>query len=110
MFKGFQRIKLSKFSSFEDSVEKLDFLGVPENIGEKSAIFRKSEMFYSQKTSVTLYQKSKSDVFLQFEYDFNPNLIAWLLGICFFPLGFLIFIIPNNEKNDFSLFLSNHKL
>ena len=97
MFKGFQRIKLSNFSSFEDTVSKLEFLGVPENIGEKSAIFYKREMFYIQKTSVTLYQKSTSDVFLQFEYDFKPNLIAWLLGICFFPLGFLIFIIPNSR-------------
>lgn len=35
------------------------------------------------------------------EYNFSPNLISWIIGICLFPFGFLIFIITSNAKNDF---------
>lgn len=44
------------------------------------------------------------------KYSFNPNLLSWLLGICFFPFGFLIFLLPNKAKDEFEDLLISMEL
>ena len=109
MFTGFISKKAS-FDNLEANSEKFSFLGHPKNISEKDAIFSKSSTFYVQETKVKVFVNSKKELFLNFSYSFSPNFLSWLLGICFFPLGFLIFIIPNRDKDDFEYFLNTYEL
>jgi hypothetical protein len=32
----------------------------------------------------------------------KPSIVAWLIAICFFPLGALIFLLPFNAKDEMS--------
>ena len=108
MFSGFIS-KKSSINSIEDRLEDFTYLGVPGFINKNHGTFVKSETFFVQKTKVDLFINSKKELILNFTYTFNPNILSWIIGLCFFPLGFLIFIIPNREKDEFELFLRNNE-
>jgi len=37
---------------------------------------------------------------LDLEFEAKPEIIAWIISICFFPFGLLILILPYNAKGD----------
>ena len=108
MFSGFFSKKTS-INSIEDRLEDFSHLGVPNVINKNHVTFVRSETLFVQKTKVDLFINSKEELILNFTYTFNPNILSWIIGLCFFPLGFLIFIIPNKEKDEFEMFLANHE-
>lgn len=101
MFTGFFSKEVSDFN-----IDKIDFLGFLTSKTSSKYFFKKSDTFYTQHTEVSFFKKSDGRQYINFTYSFNPNFFSWLLGICFFPLGFLIFIISQKEKNDFEFFLT----
>jgi len=107
MFTGFISKKAS-FDNLEENLNKFSFLGESKILNSKQGALLNSHTFYKQKTSVRIFINTKNEVFLNFSYSFIPNILSWILGICFFPFGFLIFIIPNKEKDEFEYFLSTH--
>ena len=109
MFNGFYSKEI-KVKEIQDLKEKLNFLGINMVSNDSLLVYESSSTFYTQKTEVTLFKNSKGKNTVNFTYTFSPNFLSWLLGICFFPFGFLIFIIPNNEKSNFEFFLSQLEL
>jgi len=109
MFNGFYSKKV-EVNELQDLNEKLNFLGINKVSNDSRLVFESSSTFYVHKTEVSLYINSKGESNVNFSYSFNPNFLSWLLGICFFPFGFLIFILPNNEKTNFEFFLSQLEL
>lgn len=106
MFSGFTS-KETSANDLESFNDLFNFLGVLEEKGDNKRIFKKSQTFYNQKTEISLHTNSKGKTRVNFIYSFNPNFLSWILGICFFPFGFLIFIIPNKEKDDFEVMINN---
>ena len=105
MFNGFYSKEI-KVKEIQDLKEKLNFLGINTVSNDSLLVYESSSTFYNQKTEVTLFKNSKGKNTVNFIYTFSPNFLSWLLGICFFPFGFLIFILPNNEKSNIEFFLS----
>ena len=108
MFTGFIS-KETSINVLSDIKEEMIFLGTLIQSNDSSLIYKKSETFYIHKTQISIFEKSNGDKTLNFSYSFNPTFISWLLGLCFFPLGFLIFLIPNKEKDDFEFFINSFK-
>ena len=100
MFQGIQNVSGldSRENQLQDVADKLPNLGVAVNQNEKVIIYKRSDTFYTQHTTLTLNNDSTRAAIT---YNFAPNVISWVLGVCFFPLGFLIFIVANNAKSDF---------
>ena len=100
MFQGIQNVPGldSRENQLQDVADKLPNLGVAVNQNEKVIIYKRSDTFYTQHTTLTLNNDSTR---VAITYNFAPNVISWVLGVCFFPLGFLIFIVANNAKSDF---------
>lgn len=109
MFNGFYS-KEVEVKELQDLKEKFNFLGINTVSNDSLLVYESSSTFYIQKTEVTLFKNSTGKTNVNFSYSFNPNFLSWLLGICFFPFGFLIFILPNNEKSNFEFFLSQLEL
>jgi len=59
------------------------------------------ESLYSRKVKISKCVTSDGLQKIIIEYNFSPNILSWIIGICLFPFGFLIFIITSNAKNDF---------
>lgn len=78
--------------------DKLPNLGVSVSSSESALVYKREDTFYTQNTSLIL---NKDGTRASITYSFAPSFLAWGLGVCFFPLGFLIFIIPMNAKSDF---------
>ena len=112
MFSGFYNLRTSKEEEINLSTlkNKLFFLGLPILVTPKRLMFKKSETFFTHKTEVNIFKCKNGTFDLNFNYSFNPNFLSWALGICFFPFGFLIFIISNKEKNEFESFLSSFEI
>jgi hypothetical protein len=37
---------------------------------------------------------------LDLDFQAKPDIIAWIIAICLFPIGLAIFILPSNAKGD----------
>lgn len=37
---------------------------------------------------------------INLDFEAKPTVIAWIIAICFFPVGMAIFILPHNAKGD----------
>jgi|SaaInlStandDraft_1057018.scaffolds.fasta_scaffold38183_2 hypothetical protein len=109
MFNGFYSKELD-VNELHDLSNKLDFLGIIRVSGDSLLVYESSSTFYNHKTEITLFKSSKGTNKVNFSYSFSPNFLSWLLAICFFPFGCLIFILPNNEKSNFEFFLSQLEL
>lgn len=109
MFNGFYS-KEFETNNLLDVNEKLHFLGINKVSNDSLLVYETSSTFFTHKTEITLFKNTNGKNKLNFSYSFNPNFLSWALGICFFPFGFLIFIIPHNEKSNFEFFLSQLEL
>jgi len=78
--------------------ERLPNLGIVTMENERQHVFTRSDTFFTQKTTLTL---TKDGTQATIVYVFAPNWVSWALGICFFPLGCLIFLLAYNAKIDF---------
>jgi len=107
MFTGFSSKETSKIF-LEDFNDFFNFLGILETETQNQKTFKKSHTFYNQKTTVNINTNSKGKTRVNFTYSFNPNFLSWLIGVCFFPFGFLIFIIPNKEKDEFEVLINTY--
>ena len=105
MFTGIVSRK-TELTDLNEISERLNFLGMPVISGSNLISFHSSSTFHDQKTQVSLYKNKKNETFINIQYSFIPNVLSWILGICFFPLGFLIFIIPSKEKDDFQFLIN----
>lgn len=59
------------------------------------------ESLYNKKIKISKCDTPDGLQKIIIEYNFSPNISSWMIGICLFPFGFLIFIITSNAKNDF---------
>lgn len=59
------------------------------------------ESLYSKKIKISKCDTADGLQKIIIDYNFSPNILSWIIGICLFPFGFLIFIITSNAKNDF---------
>jgi hypothetical protein len=82
----------------QEIADKLPNLGVAINKTAKVIIYKRSDTFYTQHTTLTL---NNDGTRAAITYNFAPSVASWVLGVCFFPFGFLIFIVANNAKSDF---------
>lgn len=108
MFSGF----ISKQTSIKNLDELNEFfylLGVLESENKSQKKFKKSHTFYNHTITVRLSTNSESITKINFNYSFSPNFFSWILGICFFPFGFLIFIIPYKDKDEFEVMIKTHE-
>tara|TARA_B110000977_G_scaffold142281_1_gene180498 strand:+ start:306 stop:644 length:339 start_codon:yes stop_codon:yes gene_type:complete len=105
MFNGFSSRKVN--STFElNKIETQAYsLGAVNRISENRFIYKKSDAFYDQEVVFSLNKRESGDLMLNTQYKFNPSILSWIIGICFFPIGFLAFIFAYNAKNDFESFL-----
>lgn len=101
MFTGFYSRKISG-KSLKEVSESLSFIGVLKHSSSKEVHnYYDSKTFYNHKTEVKAHRDLNNQDFIYFTYSFNPSLLSWLLGICFFPFGFLIFLISIKAKDEF---------
>ena len=108
MFSGFIS-KETSVQSLDDLNETLDLFGVPRSVNSNQRIYKNSHSFYNQTTTVGLHTNTEGKTRVNITYSFNPNVLSWVLGICFFPFGFLIFIIPNKEKDEFEIMINTRE-
>ncbi len=59
------------------------------------------ESLYNKKIKISKCDTTVSLQKIIIVYNFSPNILSWIIGICLFPFGLLIFIITRNAKNDF---------
>lgn len=100
MFQGIKNIAglTSGENPLQEIADKLPNLGVAINKNEKAIIYKRSDTFYTQHTTLAL---NNDGTRVAITYNFAPSVISWALGVCFFPFGFLIFIVAHNAKSDF---------
>lgn len=106
MFKGNSSI------SFKSTKSKVDIIKVVEeqleNMGNVSVSSSGVINITSSKFSGFGYQPiiegkvSERDGRFSVNIDFQatPQLAAWLISICFFPIGLLVMLLPFNAKSD----------
>lgn len=109
MFTGFISLETKETSLVEVS-KKFKFLNNLDRASERHIYFKNSYTFYVHLTDISLFKKNDGKMKVNIKYSFNPNLFSWLLGICFFPLGFLIFLLPNKAKDEFEDLLKSMEL
>jgi len=101
MFQGIYNKTFKELPSTDEIVASLNRVGYANSISGRVTLTPfESNFAYSSKCTVNL-NNYKNEFAIQIIYDFKPSLLAWIIGICFFPLGFLIFIFPHNAKRDF---------
>lgn len=82
----------------QEIVDKLPNLGLVMSTNEKAIVYKREDTFYTQHTTLSL---NKDGTRAAITYNFAPSIMAWAIGVCFFPFGFLIFIVAMNAKSDF---------
>lgn len=65
------------------------------------------ESLYNKKIKISKCDTTDGLQKIIIEYNFSPNILSWIIGLCLFPFGFLIFIITSNAKNDFESEISS---
>lgn len=110
MFNGFHSRDVRTDFELNKIENQTHSLGLLKKINEEQFQYKKSEVLYVQDISFVLSRKQNGDSILRTQYNFSPTILSWIIGFCFFPLGFLIFIFAYNAKNEFELFLHNYIL
>lgn len=100
MFGGVRSIPLKEGLDFQTVLDRLPPLGAPLSKTDNQQVWKRSESFYDQKTTVSV---SSDGALVYVNYQFSPSVLSWLLAICFFPFGALVFILPNQAKTDFEV-------
>lgn len=100
MFGGVKPIPLQEELEMQSVIDRLPPLGTLVSKSDDQQVWKRSESFYVHKTTVSVSNEG-SQVYVN--YQFSPNVLSWLLAICFFPLGALVFILPNQAKTDFEV-------
>jgi hypothetical protein len=98
--------------SFKSSKTKLDVIKIVEeeletlgtvNITSSGGITITGSRFngFSYKYNIDGRVNERDGRFtINIDYQAKPDVIGWLIGICFFPIGLAIFILANNAKGD----------
>lgn len=45
-------------------------------------------------------RKKDDRAVIEVNYRIQPQIICWIISVCFFPLGLAILLLPFNAKND----------
>jgi len=83
-------------------VKKLNKVGLCNEVNGNISLTPFDSNFSFESKALVSFTEYENNYTLQIQYSFNPTIVAWLLGICFFPLGFLLFYFPYKAKEDFS--------
>ena len=110
MFNGFSSRDVRTDFELNKIEAQAHSLGLLQKINEEQFQYKKSEVLYNQDISFFLSRNHSGVLVLRTQYNFSPTILSWIIGVCFFPLGFLIFIFAYNAKNEFELFLHNYIL
>lgn len=107
MFTGVFNKKVASNYTIDTVEKKLPLLYFAQkNLINSAIVIKQSDFFYKSKSTVRLVKfKDYSKIIVT--YNFKPSIWSWLIGLCCFPLGFLIFIFTSNAKNDFEQTLHN---
>ena len=100
MFTGVFFKKVDSLKSLEEITNTIPSIFNKE-IRNGYLLSSSKELLYNRKVKISKCITSDGLNKIIIEYNFSPNILSWLLGICLFPFGFLIFIITSNSKNDF---------
>jgi hypothetical protein len=100
MFQGLKSVPglTPREGNLQEIADKLPNLGFEISQNEKVKIYKRANTFYTQHTTLSL---NNDGTRATVTYNFAPSVASWILGVCFFPFGFLIFIVANNAKSDF---------
>jgi len=82
-------------------IEKLNKVGFCKEVNGNVELTPFERNFSFESKAVVSVVNYKDEHTLQIQYHFTPTIVAWLLGICFFPIGFVIFYLPYKAKEDF---------
>ena len=102
MVSGIKTQKFTKKPNNEELIKNLSKVGFCKEVNGAIELTPFDNNFSYDSKSLISVAEYNGEYTLQIQYTFNPSLAAWLLGICFFPLGFLIFYLPYKAKEDFS--------
>lgn len=107
MFTGVLSKKVDLNYSIGTIEEKIPlFYGAKKNTINSAFVIKQSYFYYSMTATIRLVKfKEYNKVFIS--YTFRPSFWSWMLGLCCFPFGFLIFIFTSNAKNDFEQIFHN---
>ncbi len=106
MFSGNVSMSFKSSKSMEEVIkvveEQLEVLGMPM-VSSSGGITINGSRFngfgYTPSIEGRISNREgKYSVTLDFQA--KPDIIAWAIGICFFPIGFALFILPNNAKSE----------
>lgn len=109
MFTGFYSKEIKSTTLILVS-NKFNFLGMHKKLSDNIIVYKNNNTFFIQLTEISLFEKVNGKMLINIKYSFNPNLLSWILGICFFPFGFLIFLLPNKAKDEFEFLLKSIEL
>lgn len=106
MFTGVLNKKVGLNYNIGTIEEKIPlFYGAKKSINS-AVVFKQTSFYYSMVANIRLVKfEEYNKVFIS--YTFRPSIWSWLIGLCCFPFGFLIFIFTSNAKNDFEQILHN---
>ena len=109
MFTGFYSKEINNTTLLLVS-DKFIFLGKNKKLSDNILVYKNDNTFFIQVTEISLFEKVNGKMLINIKYSFNPSILSWILGICFFPFGFLIFILPNKAKDEFEFLLNSIEL
>jgi hypothetical protein len=101
MFGGIYTRNIPNNLNLNDIVRRLERIGLTSRIGDTISIQPFESSFAYKSSCRVVLSEFKEERTIQLIYTFKPSLISWTLGICFFPLGFLILILPYKANDEF---------
>ncbi len=102
MFSGIYTHSFKHEPTREQIITALNKVGFcQESHGNYSLIPFESNFTFNSRALVSIVEY-ESEFLLQVQYSFSPTIISWILALCFFPFGFLLFYLPLKAKEDFS--------
>lgn len=107
MFTGILSKKVVLEYNINTIEEKIPFVSIAKKKKLNSVLTIKQTTFLYSSTSTIRLVKFEEYNKLYISYVFKPSLWSWVIGLCCFPFGFLIFIFTSNAKNDYEQILYN---
>ena len=113
MFKSFisNRIETTKskeeiYNLLEDRLHDLGHTEVSSNGRFTMSGARFNGFGYTSSIEGRIKENDKSYT-VNIDVNMKPEIIAWIIAVCFLPIGLLVFLLPYNAKNEIEAKLKN---
>ena len=100
MFSGIFQKEFDKSVSIETISKKLSAIGFTRISDNRIFVTSHETNFSFESEIIVNLLEGEQKNTLQVHHTFSPKFIAWVLGICFFPFGLLIFILPYKANEN----------